>query len=112
MYGTPILRRRVAGMRHQPWWPWRLLDTMVKPSLSGAERTVVEDKATPRGSTKVAGSRAAAGVATELRGVAVAEAETDGGQSYKEENHPVKHFETMNRNPRMTRCQAMEASDV
>ena len=58
----------------------RLLDTVVKPSSSGAERAVVEDdEATPRGSAEAAGSKAAAGISTALGGVAVAEVETDGG---------------------------------
>ena len=62
----------------------RLLDTVVKPSSSGAERAVVEDdEVTPIGSAEVAGSRAAAGVATALGGVAVAEAETDGGVEWR-----------------------------
>ena len=62
----------------------RLLDTMVKPSSSGAERAVVEDdEATLRGSAEVAGSRAAAGVATALGDVAVAETETDGGVKWR-----------------------------
>ena len=55
-----------------------MLDTVVKPSSSEAERTVVEDdEATPRGSAEVAGSTAAADVATALGDVAVAEAKTD-----------------------------------
>ena len=42
-----------------------MLDTVVKPSSSGAERAVVEDdEATPRGSAEGVDSRAAAGVAT------------------------------------------------
>ena len=58
----------------------RLFDTVVKPSLSAVERAVVEDDvATLRGSAEVAGSRAAAVVAIVLGGVAVTEAETDGG---------------------------------
>ena len=40
---------------------------------------VEDDEATPRGSAEVAGSRAAAGVATVLGGVAVAEVQTDSG---------------------------------
>ena len=62
----------------------RLLDTVVKPSSSGAERTVVEDdEATPRGSDEGTGSRAATGVATALGGVPVAETETDGGMKWR-----------------------------
>ena len=57
---------------------------MVKSSSSGAERAVVEDdEATSGGSTEVAGSRAAACVATALGGVAVAEAEMDGGVKWQ-----------------------------
>ena len=62
----------------------RLLDTVVKPSSSGAERAVVEDdEVTPIGSAEVAGSRAAADVATTLGGVTVAEAEKDGGVEWR-----------------------------
>ena len=62
----------------------RLYDTVVKPSSSRAERAVVEDdEATPRGSAEVAGSRAAAGVATALGGVPVAETEADGGVRWR-----------------------------
>ena len=62
----------------------RLLDTVVKPSSSGAERAVVEDdKATPRCSTEGVDSRAAAGVVTVLGGVAVAEIEMDGGVKWQ-----------------------------
>ena len=58
----------------------RLLDTVVKPSSSGAERAVVEeDETTPNGSAEGADSRAATGVATALGGVAVVETEADGG---------------------------------
>ena len=46
--------------------------------LLARHRGVEDDKATPRGSSDGAGSRAAAGVATTLGDVAVAEAETDG----------------------------------
>ena len=62
----------------------RLLDIVVKPSSSGAERSVVEDdEVTPRGSAEGVGLRAAAVVATTLRGVAVAEAETDSGAKWR-----------------------------
>ena len=61
-----------------------LLDTMVKPSSSGAKRAVVEDdEATPRGSAQVTGLRAAAGVATALGGVSAAETEVDGGVKWR-----------------------------
>ena len=61
-----------------------LLDTLVKPSSSRAEKSAVEDdEATSRGSAEVAGSRAAAGVATTLEGVAVAETEVDGGVKWR-----------------------------
>ena len=60
------------------WVVCRLFDTVVKPSPSGTERAVVEDdEATLRGSAEGVGSRPAAGVATALGGVAVAEAEVD-----------------------------------
>ena len=64
---------------------WRLLlDTVVKPSSSGAETAVVEDdEATPRGSAEVAGSRTAVGVATPVGGVVAAETEADGGVKWR-----------------------------
>ena len=61
----------------------RLLDTVVKPLSSEADRSVVEDEqATPRGSAEGDDSRAAAGVVTALGGVAAAEAEADGGMKW------------------------------
>ena len=71
----------------QPWWPGRfeygeygLFDTVMKPSSSGTEKSVVEnDEATPRCSAEGAGSRAEA----VLGGIAVAETETDGGVKWR-----------------------------
>ena len=56
----------------------------MKPYSSRAERALVEDdETTPRDNTEVAGSRAAAGVATALKGVAVAKAEMNGGMKWR-----------------------------
>ena len=61
-----------------------LSDTVVKPLSSGAKRSVVEgDEATPRSSAEGAGSMAAAGIATALSGVGVAETETDGAVKWR-----------------------------
>ena len=58
----------------------RFLDTVVKPSSSGTERSMVveDDEATPRGSVDGASSRVAAGVAPALGDVVIAETEMDG----------------------------------
>ena len=109
--------RRVAGMRHQPWWYGRFKYGVACStpwwSCHRQGQVVEDDEATPRGNAEGVGSRTAVGVATALGGVAVGEAEMEWEPTYKEENHPVKHFETMSRSTTMTYCQgSMETSNI